>query len=618
MSETKTPAAPTRKEFVPLIKVQSIAELFSHPDMLDRINKAVPNHLNGERMLRTMVTACQKVPKLAQCSPMSMLGACITLATLGLEPNTPLGLAHLIPFDVNKWNKATRQFETVRTDVQVIIGYQGYLELIYRAEKVKSLHCDVVWQDEVDAGRFSYEHGTNKHLMHKPLAKERKPGEEPVYAYMYAELKNGGEEFTVMTRADIHRIRSRSQGFQAAMRAYDRDVQENKDPMKNKVYREAPWIRDFLAMFKKTPLREGQKWLPKSPELAAAIALDADGSKIDFAKINSSDMVLDGTYEEIDDDQQPEQPAKAQPQAATEKPAETAKTSPPPKAQASEPKPTSAAPVQERQPDPPAPAEGTIYPMFNHLAEEEDGPFGPEKNPAEFAKNYRQIYNNTPEEHRTALWEANEDAIERSMKVSREAKDFFNSIRPAAEGQEEDIFYVANKKSAAGVWDQQQWVKDAKALISKFAVPEEFARFSDINADTISKLTKTAQTLLGNYIADRKKILSGSGDERDNVIEGEVITGQNEMPDDSDIPFPGEEQQVHAQAQPKDEFVDIYETFMDAFSQAQTLGDLSAINGNVAMKVQHRRLKEARPDLVEKLGEAYKARERQLSLAMGQ
>ena len=176
MSETKTAvAAPRIQQYVPLGKVKSLQELFDNAEFKKRIEQAVPKHMRAERMLRTFVTAVQKTPKLMQVAPLSMLGAYITLAALGLEPNTPLQHAFLIPFDVKKWNPATRKRETQRTDVNLIIGYPGYLELISRSGKVADVHCDVVWPGD----QFSYEYGTDRHLRHKPGREAHPDGMQP-------------------------------------------------------------------------------------------------------------------------------------------------------------------------------------------------------------------------------------------------------------------------------------------------------------------------------------------------------------------------------------------------------------------------------------------------------
>lgn len=62
------------------------------------IEKALPSVMTPERFTRIMTSAVSNNPKLAQCDAMSFISAMMTAAQLGLEPNTPLGQAYLIPY----------------------------------------------------------------------------------------------------------------------------------------------------------------------------------------------------------------------------------------------------------------------------------------------------------------------------------------------------------------------------------------------------------------------------------------------------------------------------------------------------------------------------------------
>ena len=62
------------------------------------IKKALPTVITPERFTRMTLTALSVNPKLGQCTPKSFLGAMMSAAQLGLEPNTPLGQAYLIPY----------------------------------------------------------------------------------------------------------------------------------------------------------------------------------------------------------------------------------------------------------------------------------------------------------------------------------------------------------------------------------------------------------------------------------------------------------------------------------------------------------------------------------------
>ena len=70
--------------------------------MQGEIAKALPSVLTPERFTRITLSALSTNAKLAETTPKSFLGAMMTAAQLGLEPNTPLGQAYLIPYNRNR------------------------------------------------------------------------------------------------------------------------------------------------------------------------------------------------------------------------------------------------------------------------------------------------------------------------------------------------------------------------------------------------------------------------------------------------------------------------------------------------------------------------------------
>ena len=84
------------KGAVKLTKSMSIADMIKA--MEPEIKKALPQVITPERFTRMALSALNTTPKLAECSQMSFLGALMNAAQLGLEPNTPLGQAYLIPY----------------------------------------------------------------------------------------------------------------------------------------------------------------------------------------------------------------------------------------------------------------------------------------------------------------------------------------------------------------------------------------------------------------------------------------------------------------------------------------------------------------------------------------
>lgn len=70
--------------------------------MKPQIEAALPSVITPERFTRMALTAISSNPKLAKCTPKSFMGALMNAAQLGLEPNTPLNQAYLIPYKNKK------------------------------------------------------------------------------------------------------------------------------------------------------------------------------------------------------------------------------------------------------------------------------------------------------------------------------------------------------------------------------------------------------------------------------------------------------------------------------------------------------------------------------------
>jgi recombination protein RecT len=186
------------------------------------IARALPQVITPERFSRMVTTAITQTPKLAECTPQSFVGSMLTAAQLGLEPNTPLGQAYLIPYK-NK-GVMTCQFQ---------LGYKGLIDLVHRSGEIKSIEARVVHKNDV----FEYELGLEPKLVHKPAATDRG---EAIWYYAIYHLKNGGYAFEVMSREDVEQH----------ARKY------------SKSFGTGPWQTEFDEMAKKTVLKKVLKYAP--------------------------------------------------------------------------------------------------------------------------------------------------------------------------------------------------------------------------------------------------------------------------------------------------------------------------------------------------------------------
>lgn len=202
--------------------------------MEGEIKKALPSVLTPERFTRITLSALSTNPNLAQCTPNSFLGAMMTAAQLGLEPNTPLGQAYLIPYR-NHGN----------LEAQFQLGYKGLIDLAYRSGEVSTIQAHVVYEGD----EFDYELGLEPKLRHIPAKAGRK---NPVYVYAVFRTKDGGYGFEVMSVEDV--------------RAHAAKY--------SKSYKNGPWQTNFEEMAKKTVLKRVLKYAPLKTEFVRAVSTD--------------------------------------------------------------------------------------------------------------------------------------------------------------------------------------------------------------------------------------------------------------------------------------------------------------------------------------------------------
>lgn len=265
-------------------KKATIGDLLESRGMAARMQQIVPQHMSAEKMLRLCLLATHKVPLLRQGDPLTLLGAMMECASLGLEPNTTMGHAYLIPFKNRK--KGT-------VDIQLIIGYRGFIKLMWQSEQLLGLDASVVYKGD----EFSYERGSNRHLTH--ISRGGREGRAPLQAYAFVKLKHGGEEFEVMEYDDVLRIRDKSDGYRAALR--------DKSDGKEWLYQKSPWVGNEPEMAVKTAVRRLVKFVPISADVSRAADVDLRGerNKVDFAAIAedpvNARLGYDGGDEEDDD-----------------------------------------------------------------------------------------------------------------------------------------------------------------------------------------------------------------------------------------------------------------------------------------------------------------------------
>lgn len=234
--------------------------------MEKEIAKALPSVITPERFTRIVLSAISVNPKLGQCTPASFLGAMMTSAQLGLEVNTPLGQAYVLPYS----NKGT-------LEAQFQLGYKGLIDLAYRSGEVEVIQAHVVYEND----EFECEYGLDPKLTHKPADSNRG---EPTKVYAVFKTKSGGFGFEVMSMEDVRKHAAKYS------KAYNSSF--------------SPWKTNFEEMAKKTVLKRVLKYAPLKSEFIRAAGQDEvikTELSADMYEV-PNENVIDLDFSEVDED----------------------------------------------------------------------------------------------------------------------------------------------------------------------------------------------------------------------------------------------------------------------------------------------------------------------------
>ena len=234
--------------------------------MEGEIKKALPSVITPERFTRMVLSAISTNPKLGSCTPSSFLGAMMSAAQLGLEPNTPLGQAYILPYQ-NKGN----------LEAQFQLGYKGLIDLAYRSGEVEIVQAQIVYENDT----FECEYGLEPKLTHIPADSDRG---NAIKVYAMFKTKSGGYGFEVMSMDDVRtHAKKYSQAYGSSF---------------------SPWATNFEEMAKKTVLKKCLKYAPLKSDFVRGVVQDgAIKNEISDDMYDVPNVVIDeGDYTIVDTD----------------------------------------------------------------------------------------------------------------------------------------------------------------------------------------------------------------------------------------------------------------------------------------------------------------------------
>lgn len=198
--------------------------------------------------------------QLKKCPATTIMSAAFVAATYDLPIDSNLGFAAIVPYNNNKYNPKTRQWEK-HPEAQFQMMYKGFIQLAIRSGYYEKMNCSVVYKDEL----VSYNPITGEVEFVTDFSKctQRAEGKSENIAGYYAwfKLLTGFRKELFMTTAEVE---NHARKYSTA---YRYDLENNKKGSK--------WTTDFEAMALKTVIKMLlSKWGILSVDMQRAIQDD--------------------------------------------------------------------------------------------------------------------------------------------------------------------------------------------------------------------------------------------------------------------------------------------------------------------------------------------------------
>lgn len=204
-------------------------------------------------------------------NPGIFLSTLLDAARLGLEPGTEQ--FYLTPRRVKG-----------STEILGIVGYQGLIELMYRAGAISSVVAEVVYANDT----FQFRPGLDEIPLHEIDWDASDRGQLRL-VYAFARMRDGAtSKVVVMNKAAIDRVKKSAQGADSSY---------------------SPWTTNPEAMWLKSAVRQLAKWVPTSAEYireqmraARDVAAEIDhppvGPDLGLPPLEPVDSMAEGVYDD--------------------------------------------------------------------------------------------------------------------------------------------------------------------------------------------------------------------------------------------------------------------------------------------------------------------------------
>lgn len=228
---------------LPVKTVSNFRQFVDQPAIQRLLAEAATKHLTPARLLSMVGVAISRTPRLALCTPLSILNGCLDAAQAGcVTIGGANARGYLVPY---KNGRLSREAGQDVFEAQFQLSYLGMCDQARRSGEIAFVEAFPVFEGD----EFSYRYGSNDPPNLVPSSDPRAVRTKDTLRFVYAIARYRTHtipQFRVLGIGEIeeHRNRSRSAN-------------------------DGPWVTDYVAMALKTAIRVLCKWLPQTPEMLA-------------------------------------------------------------------------------------------------------------------------------------------------------------------------------------------------------------------------------------------------------------------------------------------------------------------------------------------------------------
>ena len=238
--------------------VSQVKEIISQDTVKKKFEEVLGK--KAPQFLASITNVVAGSTQLKKCPANTIMGAAFVAATYDLPVDSNLGFAAIVPYNNNKYNMQTKQWEK-HPEAQFQMMYKGFIQLAIRSGYYEKMNCSVVYKDEL----ISYNPITGEVEFVTDFSKctQRINGKSEDIAGYYAwfKLLTGFRKELFMTKAEVE---THARKYSTA---YRNDLNNNKKGSK--------WTTDFDAMALKTVIKLLlSKWGILSVDMQRAITDD--------------------------------------------------------------------------------------------------------------------------------------------------------------------------------------------------------------------------------------------------------------------------------------------------------------------------------------------------------